>query len=171
MNEYSTIYSNHAYGDSVYYTDDDREWFISTLAESFGETVEEFKPGFMENENEIDLIAAYNDADEDPNNLQDSWHDLNTSVDLMTDDAKAIFVAFRAQMAPLNDVLTITEAADEFDISREAVEKAIRVGRLPARQSGATWLFRREDAAALWNHVAQVGAVVMVIAAGVIAYL
>jgi excisionase family DNA binding protein len=69
------------------------------------------------------------------------------------------------------EVLTITEAADEFGISREAVEKAIRSNRLSARKSGATWLFRREDAAALWNHVAQVGAVLMVIAVGLIAYL
>lgn len=57
---------------------------------------------------------------------------------------------FKAATAEVDAVMTVTEAASRYGISREAVEKAIRANRLPARQSGATWLFRREDAAGLW---------------------
>ena len=61
----------------------------------------------------------------------------------------------------LMNVMTASEIAGEFDITREAVHKAIKSGRLPARQSAATWLIRREDAIKLWGHTAKLMAVVV----------
>lgn len=49
-------------------------------------------------------------------------------------------------------VMTPQEVSEQFSISVEAVYQAIRRNRLPARQSGKTWLVLRRDAERLWQH-------------------
>lgn len=44
-------------------------------------------------------------------------------------------------------VTTVTGIAQQFNISEQAVRKAIHAGRLPARKSGRTWLIAWNDAA------------------------
>ena len=53
--------------------------------------------------------------------------------------------------ASLNSVMTSNEVATAYNIDDSTVRHAIRNGRIPARQSGKTWLVRREDAEALWG--------------------
>jgi excisionase family DNA binding protein len=58
---------------------------------------------------------------------------------------------------PLNEgllmlVMTPQEIAEQYPISVDAVYQAIRRERLPARQSGKTWLILRRDAERLWGH-------------------
>lgn len=52
----------------------------------------------------------------------------------------------------LSLVMTPQEAAEQYPISVDAVYQAIRRDRLPARQSGKTWLILRRDAERLWGH-------------------
>lgn len=47
------------------------------------------------------------------------------------------------------DVVSVTEVATLWGVSRTAVQKAIDTGRLPARQAGTTWVVRRSTAEAL----------------------
>lgn len=49
-------------------------------------------------------------------------------------------------------VVTPQEIAEEYPISVGAVYQAIRRDKLPARQSGKTWLVLRRDAERLWGH-------------------
>lgn len=51
----------------------------------------------------------------------------------------------------LGDVMTTSEAAAEFRVDDSTVRQAVRRGSIPARQSGSTWLVRREDAQARWG--------------------
>jgi len=57
----------------------------------------------------------------------------------------------RIEESILNQVMTVAEVAQMFGLTRDAVNKAIDRNRLPARQSGSTWLIRREDAEYLWS--------------------
>lgn len=52
----------------------------------------------------------------------------------------------------LDEVMTSNEVAAEFDIDDSTVRHAIRAGRIAGRQSGKTWLVRREDAEAQWGN-------------------
>ena len=54
-------------------------------------------------------------------------------------------------MSGLTAVITITEAARLYDIKHDTVLKAIKAGKLPARQSVKTWLILRSDAEARWG--------------------
>jgi excisionase family DNA binding protein len=49
-------------------------------------------------------------------------------------------------------IMTPQEVADQYPISVDAIYQAIRRQRLPARQSGKTWLILRRDAERLWGH-------------------
>jgi excisionase family DNA binding protein len=49
-------------------------------------------------------------------------------------------------------VMTPQEVSEQYGISVEAVYQAIRRKRLPARQSGKTWLVLRSGAERLWGH-------------------
>lgn len=51
----------------------------------------------------------------------------------------------------LEDVMTTAEIAEEFGIADCTVRAAIKRNVIPARQSGSTWLVRREDAVARWG--------------------
>lgn len=53
----------------------------------------------------------------------------------------------------LDDVMTASEAEEEFGITRDTVHKSIQSGRLPSRQSGKTHLFLRSDAVKLWKSI------------------
>ena len=52
---------------------------------------------------------------------------------------------------PLDARVTVREIAEDYNLSTDAVYKAIERERLPAERSGATWLIRRRDADALWG--------------------
>ena len=67
----------------------------------------------------------------------------------------------------LTKLMTASEIADVFGVTRDAVHKAIQAGRLPARQSASTWLIRREDAIRLWGHTAKLAAICIVATAAV----
>ena len=51
----------------------------------------------------------------------------------------------------LGDVMTTSEAADEFGIEQITVVKNIERGNIAARKSGGTWLIRRIDAQGRWG--------------------
>jgi hypothetical protein len=53
--------------------------------------------------------------------------------------------------AKLTQVMTASEAAEEFGISRQAVHDAINAGRIISRQSGQTHLILRTHAEKLWK--------------------
>ena len=48
-------------------------------------------------------------------------------------------------------VATLEETAQKYHIKKKTIRKAIKNGRLPAREAGKVWLIRREDARVHWG--------------------
>jgi hypothetical protein len=90
MNTYPVIYSNHEYGESIYYLAEERSAIINELAELFSLPVEEIEPPFKETENKLDLVDVYN-ARDDTDYIVDGWEHLVRSVGLMTPGARETF--------------------------------------------------------------------------------
>lgn len=55
-------------------------------------------------------------------------------------------------MPLLNKVMSTSEATKHYGLAPATALAACRAGRLPARQTGKTWIFLREDADKLWGH-------------------
>ncbi len=51
----------------------------------------------------------------------------------------------------LDEVVTVREVANLFDLDKSTPKKAAKTGRIPARKSGKTWLMLCEDARLIWG--------------------
>lgn len=50
------------------------------------------------------------------------------------------------------EVVDVPWCASVFGVTRTAVSRAIREGRLPARKFGGVWMINPTDATRLWGH-------------------
>jgi len=84
------------------------------------------------------------------------YHEHKEEIDQVLDQDRAEMQEWLASAALPDSVLMLVmtpqEVSEQFSISTEAVYQAIRRNRLPARQSGKTWLILRSDAERLWSH-------------------
>jgi excisionase family DNA binding protein len=107
-------------------------WDESQVAEAFRLTLAQVHAAltyYYDHQSEIDAALAH-DREQD----QDLPGLLETSEGL------------------LMLIMTPQEVAEQYPISVDAIYQAIRRQRLPARQSGKTWLILRRDAERLWGH-------------------
>lgn len=88
------------------------------------------------------LVYYYEHQEEIDEAIAEEQHQIETLPDLLPLLDKG---------AQLNLVTTPQEAAEQYDISADAVYQAIRRGRLEARKSGGTWLILRRDVVTLWG--------------------
>ncbi len=63
-----------------------------------------------------------------------------------------------AVLRQLEAVITIAEAVEITGAAHETIKDAIKHERVIARQSGATWLIRKQDALDRWGSIEPVSA-------------
>jgi len=56
-----------------------------------------------------------------------------------------------SRLSPLDEVMTVTEVAAQYNVSVAAVRAACKRGDVSARKSGATWLIYRPSADKRWG--------------------
>lgn len=57
----------------------------------------------------------------------------------------------QADYRPLGGVITTAEAAEAWNISRQAVAQAAGAGRIAARKAGEVWLIALDSAVRYWG--------------------
>jgi excisionase family DNA binding protein len=126
---------------------------IERLAESFELTPAQIHAAlayYYDHRAEIDVLIAENDAamersspytvpEAEQQALREQWR-----------------AAKQARIAALPDPdreMTVSEAAQVYGISAQAIREACKEGWIPARKSGAAWLIRHADAEKRWGAV------------------
>ena len=97
-------------------------------------------------------LSYYYDNTEEIEGILHQTEELLDDMKLEIEQSnKEMLAKFGDRLDDYNRVMTVTEVAEEFDITPAGIREACRKGWIQAEKSGSTWLIRRLHARKRWG--------------------